>query len=82
LFFSALGQNWGKMLPFAPYEGKASVDITDELVKQGYTPVKIFLLADDFFSSLGFSRLPFTFWRDSILEKPNDGRELQCHATA
>jgi len=65
-----------------PFKGKESVDITPELVKQGYSYWKMFLLADDFFSSLGFPRLPFSFWRDSILEKPKDGRELQCHATA
>jgi peptidyl-dipeptidase A len=77
------GQSWQKLLKSTvPFPAKANPDLGEALVKQGYTAEKIFLLADDFFSSLGLPRLPFSFWRDSVLEKPNDGRELECHPTA
>jgi hypothetical protein len=84
LFRTISGQNWFKLLSTTmPFQGKNSVDITNELKKQGYTPTRMFILADDFFSSLGFPRLPFTFWRDSLLEKTKvEGRTMECHPTA
>lgn len=50
--------------------------------QQGYTPIKIFQLADEFFTSLNLEPMPETFWNNSILEKPKDGRDLVCHASA
>lgn len=49
---------------------------------QGYTPLSMFRLAEQFFTSLNMSAMPETFWQNSILEKPNDGRDLICHASA
>ncbi len=81
--YSTIGQNWFRLLNTTmPFPGKASMDISDEMVKQGYTPTKMFRLADDFFSSLGIPKLPSTFWKDSILEKINDGREMDCQPAA
>ena len=42
----------------------------------------MFQLGEEFFVSLGFERLPQTFWNHSIFEKPADGREMTCHASA
>jgi hypothetical protein len=39
-------------------------------------------MAEEFFTSLDLSPMPKTFWEKSILEKPDDDREIQCHATA
>jgi hypothetical protein len=50
-------------------------------VEQGYTPLKMFKLAEEFFTSLNLSAMPETFWERSILEKP-EGRDLICHASA
>ena len=36
---------------------------------------------EGFFTSLGFERLPETFWERSLFEKPRD-REVVCHASA
>ncbi|GLH09200.1 Angiotensin-converting enzyme [Gryllus bimaculatus] len=46
----------------------------------GYTPLRIFKLAEEFFISLNMSAMPDLFWERSILEKPAD-REItikQC----
>jgi hypothetical protein len=48
---------------------------------QGYTPLKMFRLAEEFFTSLNLSAMPQSFWERSILQKPED-RELICHASA
>jgi peptidyl-dipeptidase A len=42
----------------------------------------MFLIAEDFFVSLGLDPMPNEFWNGSIFEKPNDGREMNCHASA
>lgn len=39
-------------------------------------------MGERFFTSLGFESLPETFWNLSIIEKPTDGREMTCHASA
>ena len=48
---------------------------------QGYTPLRMFRLADNFFLSLNMSAVPRDFWRKSIFERPNN-RDLVCHASA
>jgi Zn-dependent M32 family carboxypeptidase len=42
----------------------------------------MFETADDFYVSMGLLRAPPTFWKNSMLRKPTDGREVVCHATA
>ncbi|XP_035825264.1 angiotensin-converting enzyme [Aplysia californica] len=76
-------QEWLNLVDdFMPFKGKPSMDVTKEMVNQGYTPLRIFQLADDFFGSLGMIRMPPEFWNGSMLEKPTDGREVVCHASA
>uniref|UniRef100_A0A182SB90 Angiotensin-converting enzyme n=1 Tax=Anopheles maculatus TaxID=74869 RepID=A0A182SB90_9DIPT len=52
------------------------------MIRQGYTPIKMFEMGDDFFTSLNMTKLPQSFWDKSILVKPADGRDLVCHASA
>ena len=42
----------------------------------------MFRVAEEFFTSLGLLPMPPEFWAESMLEKPNDGREVVCHASA
>jgi peptidyl-dipeptidase A len=42
----------------------------------------MFQTADNFFKSLNLTGVPEMFWEKSIIEKPNDGREMVCHASA
>ncbi|KAJ0179019.1 hypothetical protein K1T71_005794 [Dendrolimus kikuchii] len=76
-------QTWGNVEKFTrPFPDKADIDITAALIAQNYTPLKMFKTAEDFFKSLNLSGMPDLFWEKSILEKPNDGRDMVCHASA
>ncbi|XP_050709659.1 angiotensin-converting enzyme-like isoform X2 [Eriocheir sinensis] len=75
-------QSWAHIYDLAiPYPGKTSVDVTPQMVAQGYNARKMFELSDEFFVSLNLTRMPQEFWEHSIIEKPQ-GRELVCHASA
>lgn len=41
-----------------PFPNKPQFDVTNEMVKQGYTPLKMFEMADDFFVSMGLKKVP------------------------
>jgi peptidyl-dipeptidase A len=75
-------QQWGEIYPLVePYPGVSDLDVTNALKAQKYDPVKITRSAESFYVSLGFPKLPETFWERSLLRKPAD-REVQCHASA
>ena len=75
-------QQWGEIYPLVePYPGVSDLDITAALKRQKYDPVKITQSAESFYVSLGFPKLPQTFWERSLLKKPQD-RDVQCHASA
>lgn len=42
----------------APFPGKGSADVTDEMIRQNYTALKMFQMGDQFFQSLNFTALP------------------------
>jgi peptidyl-dipeptidase A len=42
----------------------------------------MFEKSEEFFIGLGFDRMTSTFWEKSMIEKPTDGREVVCHASA
>lgn len=52
------------------------------LFSQGYDADRMFRVSEEFFTSLGLEKMPDKFWNDSMLEKPTDGREVVCHASA
>ncbi|MFL6619690.1 MAG: M2 family metallopeptidase [Povalibacter sp.] len=75
-------QQWAEIYPLVePYPGVSDLDVTAALVKQKYDPVKITQSAENFYVSLGFPKLPQTFWERSLLKQPAD-RDVQCHASA
>ena len=39
-------------------------------------------MSDEFFTSLGLEPVTQEFWDRSMLEKPADGRDVVCHASA
>ncbi|KAL5285672.1 hypothetical protein ACFFRR_007396 [Megaselia abdita] len=77
-------QQWNQVFDIInPYPDTPFIDVTDEMVKQGYTQEKIFRMGDDFFQSLNMSKLPESFWTKSVLKKPDDpNRQIVCHASA
>ena len=49
---------------------------------QNATALDLFKYAEEFFLSLGLKEMPQTFWNNSMIAKPTDGREVVCHASA
>lgn len=75
-------QGWGPIYDIvAPYPDIPGVDVTEELQKQGYDAVRMHKLAEEFYTSIGFDPLPGSFWKKSMLVKPDD-RDAVCHASA
>ncbi|XP_042138912.1 angiotensin-converting enzyme isoform X2 [Peromyscus maniculatus bairdii] len=76
-------QTWSNIYDLvAPFPSAPNLDATEAMIKQGWTPRRIFKEADDFFTSLGLLPVSAEFWNKSMLEKPTDGREVVCHASA
>jgi peptidyl-dipeptidase A len=75
-------QEWGDISDIASVKsGAPTYELTKLLEQKQYTPLKIVQTADGFFQSLGFEKMPQTFWDRSLLTKPAD-REVVCHASA
>ncbi|XP_063595394.1 angiotensin-converting enzyme-like [Penaeus indicus] len=74
-------QTWEIYDLVAPFPNATTLNMTQEMIKQRYTPQKMFQLADDFFASLGLSRVPDSFWKHSVLERPKS-RDMVCHPSA
>jgi len=76
-------QEWGNIYPLVAPEGAGDLgyDIGDLLEKKGKGPLDMVKIGEGFYSSLGFEKLPETFWERSQFTKPRD-REVVCHASA
>uniref|UniRef100_A0A669CQ29 Angiotensin-converting enzyme n=1 Tax=Oreochromis niloticus TaxID=8128 RepID=A0A669CQ29_ORENI len=75
-------QTWNNIYDMMiPFPDKPNIDVTDEMVRQGYNATHMFRVAEEFFTSLGLERMPEEFWEGSMLVKPQ-GREVVCHASA
>eukprot|EP00094_Tigriopus_californicus_P003982 TCALIF_03835-PA protein Name:"Similar to Ance Angiotensin-converting enzyme (Drosophila melanogaster)" AED:0.12 eAED:0.12 QI:128/0.66/0.42/1/1/1/7/0/623 len=76
-------QSWNNLGSFLkPFPDKPAIDVTDAMFEQGWTPKIMFEKAEDFFLSMGLPPMREEFWNGSIIEKPDDGREMVCHASA
>jgi len=61
--------------------GEEQPDITSRLKAKGFTARDMVRTGESFFVSLGFPKLPATFWNRSMLTKPAD-KISNCHASA
>ncbi|CAH6776291.1 angiotensin-converting enzyme-like protein Ace3 [Phodopus roborovskii] len=76
-------QSWDNILDLVlPYPKKPPEDITKIMRDQHWKPDKMFQEANIFFTSMGLLPAPPDFWIKSMLERPTDGREVECHASA
>ncbi|KAK7092762.1 uncharacterized protein [Littorina saxatilis] len=76
-------QSWENLYDvLLPFSNKTAIDVTPQLLQQGYTVEKMFTTAEEFFVSLGLEAMPLTFWQHSMMERPHDGRDVVCHASA
>jgi len=75
-------QDWTFIYPLvAPPNADPGYDLT-KILEQRHTDSKAMVrYGETFYVSLGFDKLPETFWERSLLEKPHD-REVVCHASA
>jgi len=87
-------QSWANVYDIVKPKGEdKSLDLTDVLRGKGYdfpkgdrdaelnVAKKMVSTAENFFVSLGFDKLPDTFWERSLFLKPFD-RDVVCHASA
>lgn len=42
----------------------------------------MFIVAEEFYTSLGLQAMPTSYGPKSMIVKPTDGREVFCHASA
>jgi peptidyl-dipeptidase A len=83
LFGNMWAQQWNKIYRdiLEPYAGVANLNVDRALEQQKYDPKRMTQSAEQFYTSLGFPKLPETFWERSMLTRPRD-REVVCHASA
>ncbi len=75
-------QDWSNIYPLvAPKDARAGYDLTKILQSRGTKPLDMVHYGERFFTSLGFTPLPATFWTRSLFVKPAD-RDVVCHASA
>ncbi|WOF42639.1 M2 family metallopeptidase [Sphingopyxis indica] len=76
-------QEWGNIYPLVAPAGSGDLgyDIGDLLKAKGKGPLDMVRAGENFYSSLGFAKLPDSFWKRSLFLKPAD-REVVCHASA
>jgi peptidyl-dipeptidase A len=76
-------QEWASIYDIVAPEGSGDIgfDTTELLKAAGYDEKKMVETGEGFFTSLGFEKLPQTFWTRSMFLKPQD-RDVVCHASA
>ena len=75
-------QDWSNIYPVvAPPDSAPAYDLTELLKKKNTDWKQMVKYGEGFFTSLGFTPLPATFWERSQFIRPRD-REVVCHASA
>jgi peptidyl-dipeptidase A len=75
-------QDWTNIYPLvAPPAADPGYDLSQILKKRNMSPLDMVRTGERFYSSLGFEKLPPTFWERSLFVRPRD-REVVCHASA
>jgi len=75
-------QEWGNIYPLvAPPNADPGFSLTDILKQRKMPALEMVRVGERFYTSLGFGKLPQTFFERSLLVRPKD-REVVCHASA
>ncbi|CRK96558.1 CLUMA_CG009925, isoform A [Clunio marinus] len=75
------GQSWNILDITVPYPGRSNLDVTPAMRAQGYSPLIMFQLGEEFFTSMNMTAMPPEFWAHSIFEEPVD-RPVLCQPSA
>ncbi|CAH0717042.1 unnamed protein product, partial [Brenthis ino] len=74
-------QNWKSIMDLVmPFPQAPNIDVTSEMLRHGFTPLRMFQMAEEFYTSMGLKPAPPEFWRGSLLARPQ--RAVQCTASA
>ncbi len=76
-------QQWGGIYDLVKPQNVVDpgYDLTSRLQAKGVDELGMVRYGEGFFSSLGFAKLPESFWQRSMFVKPRD-RDVVCHASA
>ncbi len=75
-------QSWANIYPLvAPPQSDPGYNLTERLAAKKLTAEDMVRYGETFFTSLGFEKLPETFWERSLITQPQD-RNVVCHASA
>lgn len=76
------GQRWENLAKITmPYLSAKTINITEQLNVQFYTPLSLFKTADDLFLSINLKILPRMFWDKSLFEEPKGNRSMFCYSS-
>ncbi|XP_074475581.1 angiotensin-converting enzyme 2 isoform X1 [Sebastes fasciatus] len=77
------GRFWTNLYPHSiPYPDKQDIDVSKTMVDKEWSEIRLFEEAEKFFMSVGLYEMFPNFWNNSMLVKPDDGRNVVCHPTA
>lgn len=82
LFGNMWAQNWKNIMDIVKQRYSETPDVSAEMVRLGYSPLRIFQKAEEFYTSLGMAPMSPEFWRNSILQQSSDDRASKCTASA
>lgn len=75
-------QDWSNLYQdLKPFNNASLVDVTKEMIDQGYTAKKMFEMSDEFYMSLGLPTSNMSFGEKAVIEKP-ESVVIVCHASA
>ncbi|EFA05307.1 angiotensin-converting enzyme [Tribolium castaneum] len=85
LFGNMWAQEWNNIAQLVkPFPNASKIDVDKALIEQKYTILDLFQTSDNFYKSLGLipSDICYNTSAGAMIEKPTDGREVLCHASA
>ncbi|KAJ8918902.1 hypothetical protein NQ315_016804 [Exocentrus adspersus] len=85
VFGNMWAQSWGNLADLVmPFPNITKMDVDAALKEQGYTVLKLFQTADEFYQSMGLFPMGVCYNESAgaMINRPNDGREVVCHASA
>ncbi len=75
-------QEWNNLFDLVvPFPNEQPLDVDKRLRSEHWDAIKMVHEGEHFFTALGFSTLPQSFWERSLFTRPRD-REVVCHASA
>lgn len=76
-------QNWVHLYERTkPFSKGSSFDITEKMLELNVTVRDMFVRSDEFYKSLGLPSSEMSYGEKSMIERPTDGRDVACHASA